>query len=109
MRTYDNFITQAFVGYKIPPQILQVVQPWVEKECGEGFWGAEDDLGYAELADTTSFDQAMKILAEDLKWQQVEGKRAYNKYLKDAGGRVGKGFYRRALKAYYLMEQDDKT
>ena len=104
MRTYDNFITQAFIGYAIPPEILRVVQPWVEKECDQGFWGATDDLGYAELADTTTFDQAMKILAEDLKWQQVEGKRAYNKYIKTAGGKVGKGFYRRALKAYYLME-----
>jgi hypothetical protein len=104
MRTYDNFITQAFIGYAIPSQILRVVQPWVEQECGEGFWGPDADLGYAELADTLTFDQAMKHLANDLKWQQVEGKRAYNKYLKDAGGRVGKGFYRRALKAYYLME-----
>ena len=37
MRTYDNFITQAFIGYGIPQEILRVVQPWVEKECGEGF------------------------------------------------------------------------
>jgi len=105
MRTYENFITQAFIGYGIPQEILRVVQPWVEQECGEGFWSASDDLGYSELADITTFDQAMKILAEDLKWQQLEGKRAYNKYIKHAGGRVGKGFYRRALKAYYLMEQ----
>ena len=104
MRDYSNFKLLAFSQYAIPPQILDVVQSWVEQECGEGFWGVEDDLGFAELADTTTFDQAMKILAEDLKWQQVEGKRAYNKYIKDAGGRVGKGFYRRALKAYYLME-----
>jgi hypothetical protein len=103
MRNYDGFITTAFIGYAIPPEILRVVQPWVEQECGEGTWGVDDDFGFAELADTTTFDQAMKILAEDLKWQQVEGKRSYNKYIKDAGGRVGKGFYRRALKAYYLM------
>ena len=35
---------------------------------------------------------------------KVENKKTYNKFLADAGGRVGKGFYRRALKAYYLME-----
>jgi len=105
MRTYDNFLTQAFIGYGIPQEILRVVQPWVEKECGTGFWSAEDDLGYAELQDITTFDQAMKILVEDLEWQKIDGQRTYNKFLKDAGGRVGKGFYRRALKAYYLSDQ----
>jgi len=104
MRDYNGFITIAFTQYGIPSEILQTVRDWVVEECGEGFWGVEDDLGFAELADTTTFDQAMKILAEDLKWQQVEGKRSYNKYIKDAGGRVGRGFYRHALKAYYLME-----
>jgi len=107
MRDYDNFKFLAFSGYAIPGQVLDVVRPWVEKECGQGFWNVEDDLGFAELADITTLDQAMKILAEDLKCQQVEGKRTYNKYLKDAGGRVGKGFYRWALKAYYLMETED--
>ena len=104
MRDYDGFITTAFIGYAIPPEILRVVQPWVEQECGEGFWGVEDDLGFAELANTTTIDQAMRELQVILKMMEVEGKRAYNKFLKDAGGRVGKGFYRRALKAYYLME-----
>ena len=104
MRDYDGFITTAFIGYAIPPEILRVVQPWVEQECGEGFWGVEDDLGFAELANTTTIDQAMRELQVILKMMEVEGKRAYNKILKDAGGRVGKGFYRRALKAYYLME-----
>jgi hypothetical protein len=104
MRDYNGFITAGFTGYGIPPEILQVVRNWVIEECGEGFWGVEDDLGFAELADITSFDQAMKILKENIEWQQVEGKRTYNKFLKDAGGRVGKGFYRLALKAYYLFD-----
>jgi len=57
------------------------------------------------LRDIQDFDQAMKLLAWSVKEQQLDGKRAYNKFLKDAGGRVGKGFYRIALKAYYLTEQ----
>ena len=104
MRNYDGFITTAFIGYAIPPEILRVVQPWVEQECGEGFWGVEDDLGFAELANTTTFDQAMRELQVILKIMEVDSKKTYNKFLADAGGRVGKGFYRRALKAYYLME-----
>jgi len=109
MRTYDNFITQAFIGYAIPQEILRVVQPWVEQECGEGFWNVEDDLGYAELQNITSFDQAMRLMAETLNFIRLDGNRTYNKFLKDAGGRVGKGFYRTALKAYYLSDQTDKT
>jgi hypothetical protein len=31
------------------------------------------------------------------------------KFLKDAGGRKGKGFYRYALKAYYLTLPKDPT
>jgi len=104
MRNYNHFVTLAFAQYGIPNQILEVVRPWVEKEVGTGFWGVEDDLGYAELSDIISLDQAMKLLKQNVDMQQVEGKRQYNKYLKDAGGREGKGFYRWALKAYYLME-----
>ena len=102
MRDYDNFKLLAFNQYGIPPQILEVVRPWVEEQCRHGFYHKEDDLGYAELADITTLDKALKILQEDLKIQKIEGKRNYNKYLKDAGGRVGKGFYRWTLKAYYL-------
>jgi len=104
MSQYDNFITQAFVGYAIPPEILRVVQPWVEDNCSD-FGSAEDDLGFAELAKITSLSQGMQILQQDLKWQRAEGNRKYQQYLKDAGGRPGKGFYRYALKAYYLSTQ----
>jgi len=102
MRDYDNFKLVAFSQYGIPGQVLEVVRPWVETECQTGFWGYADDLGYAELGKITTLDQALNRLKEDLQWQQMEGKKTYNKFLKDAGGRIGKGFYRTALKAYYL-------
>lgn len=104
---YDAFITLAFSQYQIPPQILQVVRPWVEKECRQGFWSKQDDLGYAELGDIQSIPQAMEKLKEII-WQSTlmetpkKTAKEREKFLKDAGGRVGKGFYRYALKAYYL-------
>ena len=105
MRDYSNFKLLAFSQYGIPPQILDVVESWVKEECSEGFWGVEDDLGFAELAKITTLDQAMRELQVILKMMKVENnKKTYNKFLADAGGRVGKGFYRKALKAYYLME-----
>jgi hypothetical protein len=102
-RDYDNFKFVAFSQYGIPGQILDVVRPWVEKECGKDFWSHDDDLGYAELGRITTLDQALKELQVILTMMKVDGKRTYNNFLKDAGGRVGKGFYRKALKAYYLM------
>lgn len=107
MRNYDDFVTHAFIGYGIPPEILRVVQTWVQKECGpEDFWGVHDDQGYAELADITTLDQAMSLLAQDLAWQRVDGTRAYNKYIRCAGGSPGHGVYRIALRAYYLMHNE---
>jgi hypothetical protein len=105
--SYDAFKTLAFSGYGISPQLLEVVRPWVENECQDGFHNKADDLGYAELADIQSVDEAMKKLNHQI-WMATtmetpkKTARELEKFNKDAGGRVGKGFYRFALKAYYL-------
>lgn len=106
-RNYDAFKTLAFVQYGIPSQVLEVVRPWIEEEH-RAYLSSENinpnsTLGYAELANIITVEQAMNELKEIIFWQEIEGKRQYNKFIKDAGGRVGKGFYRYALKAYYLM------
>jgi hypothetical protein len=105
--SYDAFKTLAFTQYGISPQLLDVVRPWVEKESRQGFWSKEDSLGYAELASIQTIDDAMNKLKEII-WQSTlmetpkKTARELEKFNKDAGGRVGKGFYRYALKAYYL-------
>lgn len=102
---YDAFKTLAFIQYQIPPQVLEVVRPWVEKHnCLEYETKyADSDLGYAELADIQTVEQGMRQMKEQLDWLKIDGARDYNKFLKDAGGREGKGFYRWALKTYYLL------
>lgn len=106
--SYDAFKTLAFVQYGINPQPLEVVRPWVEKQIGEYHnWGKGSSLGYAELADIQNVSEAMEKLKEII-WQSTlmetpkKTERELAKFYKDAGGRVGKGFYRYALKAYYL-------
>lgn len=106
--SYDAFKVLAFTQYGINPELLEVVRPWVEKEIGEYHnWGKGSSLGYAELQDIQSIPQAMEKLKEII-WQSTlmetpkQTARELNKFYKDAGGRVGKGFYRYALKAYYL-------
>ena len=104
---YDAFKTLAFVQYGISPLPLEVVRPWVLKEAKQGFFMKEDCLGYAELGDIQSVPQAMEELKQ-LIWMATtmetpkKTQRELAKFYKDAGGRVGKGFYRYALKAYYL-------
>ena len=111
--TYKEFKTVAFT-YGIPGEILDVVEPWIQQQCRE--WSIERkdvivpdwDLGYAELQDITKLDQALKhlltIIYEATCYEtKAKTKRARNKFIADAGGRVGKGFYRYALKAYYLF------
>lgn len=107
--SYDAFKTLAFIQYGINPQPLEVVREWVEKEIGEWayFNSKEDDLGYAELGDIQTIDQAMTQLSVIIKMSSEmetpkKTERELAKFYKDAGGRVGKGFYRYALKAYYL-------
>jgi hypothetical protein len=105
--SYDAFKTLAFTQYGISPQLLEVVRPWVEKHSRAGFWSKSDDLGFSELGDIQDIDTAMKQLKEII-WMATlmetpkKTARALEKFNKDAGGREGKGFYRYALKAYYL-------
>lgn len=104
-RNYAHFKTVAFT-YGIDPQVLETVRAWVETEINwHEDWpvNAEDDLGYSELADITTLDQGLKKMKQASDMWRAEGKRAYHKWLKDAGGRPGKGFYRIALKTYYLL------
>ena len=110
---YEAFQTLAFTKYNIPNEILLTVRPWVMKELMP--WDSEgrlitdsrsDSLGYAELRDIDTVEQGMERMAEIIKWQRFEGKRTYNKFLRDAGGRVGKGFYRIALKTCYLVNME---
>ncbi len=113
--SYDSFKTVAFTQYGIPNQILEVVRPWIEKEIGDyTFKGHNgDDLGYGELGDIQTIDDAMDKLKEII-WQSTlmetpkKTAKEREKFLKDAGGRVGKGFYRYALKAYYLTLPKDQ-
>jgi hypothetical protein len=108
MANYDAFQTIAVTQYHIPNEIMMVVRPWVENHWTvrdlTSFDNIESDLGYAELADITDFDSAMKNLHEMCWMWQVEGPKAYKKFISTAGGREGKGFYRYALKAYYLYK-----
>lgn len=107
--TYKEFKTVAFT-YGIPGQILDVVEPWIQQH---GPFGKDvhksSDLGYGELRDITTLDQALKHLVEIINESSMyetaaKSKRARNKFIADAGGRVGKGFYRYALKAFYLFQ-----
>lgn len=107
--TYDSFKTQAFVQYGIPVEPLEVVRNWVLKEIGDTIYMGHpcDDLGFAELGDVDTIDKAMTELKEII-WRsslmetEKMTARELKKFYKDAGGRIGKGFYRYALKAYYL-------
>ena len=107
--SYDAFKVLAFTQYGINPQPLEVVRDWVEQEIEyhPTFHSKADDLGYAELGDIQNIDQAMKQLQVIIKMSSEmetpkKTARELEKFNKDAGGRVGKGFYRYALKAYYL-------
>lgn len=116
---YDAFVTLATTAYGVPSEILQVVRPWVESELT-----AEDvkemqlhphtysphiDLGYAELSSITTVPMAMQYLNTIIKISTDEdtarkSQRARAQFLQDAGGRVGRHFYRYTLKAYYLTQ-----
>ena len=106
--SYDAFKVLAFTQYGINPQPLEVVREWVENQIGEYHnWGKSSSLGYAELSDIQTISDAMDKLKEII-WESTlmetpkKTARELEKFNKDAGGRVGKGFYRYALKAYYL-------
>ena len=108
--TYKEFKTVAFT-YGIPAQILDVVEPWIQRFALDTMAEIhpEDDLGYAELSDITTLDQAFKklrqIIDESSMYEtKAKSRRARERFIADAGGRTGKGFYRYALKAFYLFQ-----
>ena len=109
-RNYDGFQTQAF-NAGIPNELMLTVKDWVEThhtvKGGGRSVSPTDNIGYAELADITTVEQAFDkikqhILMATLYETPAKTKRAKKKFYKDAGGRVGKGVYRIALKGYYL-------
>jgi len=116
---YDAFVTTATTAYGVPSEILQVVRPWVESELtpedvqqmqlSSHTYSRDTDLGYAELSSITTVPEAMRYLNTIIKMASDEdtaqkSQRARAEFLKDAGGRVGKHFYRYTLKAYYLTQ-----
>jgi hypothetical protein len=98
--------------YGINTEPLDVVRPWVLDNCfavGKCY-SVENDLGYAELADIQTIPDAMNALKEcylncTTMETEKKTKKAQENFNRDAGGRVGKGFYKYALKAYYLTLQ----
>ena len=113
MSQYDSFVTYAFTQHQIPSSLLHRVRAWVESEmpCSQGncsrIHSKNRDLGYAELGDITVLTEAMAQLQACITMSTVQEtdrktERARAQYIQDAGGREGKGFYRYALKAYYL-------
>lgn len=116
-RNYDAFQTQAF-NAGIPNELMLTVRQWVEShhtvktydEHDRAWFGVGNDLGYAELADIVTLEGAFDkikehILMGTLMETDAKTERAKKKFYKDAGGRVGKGVYRIALKGYYLSGQ----
>jgi len=116
---YDAFVTTATTAYGVPAEILHTVRPWVEGELTQEDctdiqltpedYSPENDLGYAELASITTVPDAMRSLNTIIQISTdedtvIRSQRARAQFLKDAGGRVGKHFYRYALKAYYLTQ-----
>jgi len=111
-RNYETYQLLAF-NNSIPNELMITMRDWVVKEIPD--WSDEDrisptdDLGYAELADIVTVDQAFNAIKECI-WMttQMETEKkteeAKKKFYKDAGGRVGRGVYRYALKGYYLLE-----
>lgn len=105
--------------YGVKTEPLNVVRPWVLDNCSWAGWmwldklySVENDLGYAELADIQTIPDAMNALKEcylNCTTMETERKtkKAQEKFNMDAGGRVGHGFYRYALKAYYLTLPDN--
>lgn len=118
MKTYDSFKTAAFTGYAIPPELLETVRPWILEQFRQ--WGIDRkdtfnpawDLGFAELQDLQDKHTAFKKLAWIYKESTLDFdslgrsriKQSQRKFKRDAGGRIGKGFYRYALKAFYLFQ-----
>jgi len=118
MRTYDSFKTAAFTGYAIPPELLETVRPWIQEQFRQwnldhrDEFNPEMDLGFAELGGIQDKHTAFTTLATIYRDSTCDFdalgrsriRQAQRKFKRDAGGRVGKGFYRYALKAFYLFQ-----
>lgn len=112
MIDYDGFKTQAFIGWGIPPQLLDSVQPWVETndEHVEYItrWHYEQgqdpkrDLGYGELQSITTVDQGMQELKQAVDAAMHESKLLKNKAYKRLLADPGKYLQRVVLKTYWL-------
>lgn len=122
-RNYSAYQTQAFHA-GIPRELMRTVRAWVLQQAEEmnmtdlgdssrhsppdsGPVEPTNDLGYAELADIVTVAQAFDMILAHIKMATehetpAQTARAKRQFLKDAGGRVGKGVYRIALKGYYL-------
>ena len=117
-RDYGTFKTAAFTGYSIPPQLLETVEPWILEQFRQWNIDRKDtfspawDLGFAELRDLQDKHTAFTTLARIYRDSTLDFdslgrsriKQSQKKFKADAGGRVGKGFYRYALKAFYLFQ-----
>ena len=117
-RDYDTFKTAAFTGYAIPAELLETVRPWILEQFRQWSIDRKDtfnpawDLGFAELAALQDKHTAFATMAKIYKDSTLEFdslgrsriKQAQRKFKADAGGRTGKGFYRYALKAFYLFQ-----
>ena len=106
---YNTFITVAF-AQGLNPEPLRVVQSWVEKEMSDWYDYSDQveivpgwDLGFAELANIQTVEQGWSKLKHFDRMWQSEGKRQYNKFVKNPSPE-GKGFYRYVLKTYYLCQ-----
>jgi len=112
MRNYNGYITAAFTA-GIPSELMNTMRPWVENhyavEYPDESIEVSSDLGYAELTGITTVEQAFDRIKTAIMMATAEDtiaktKKAKIKFYKDAGGRVGKGVYRYALKGYYLFK-----
>ena len=112
MIDYDGFKTQAFIGWGIPPQLLDSVQPWVETNEEHSDYITEhhyqqgsdsaSSLGYAELISITTVDQGMQELKQAVDWAMHESKLLKNKAYKRLLANPGKYLQRVVLKTYWL-------
>ena len=114
-RNYGAYQTQAFTA-GIPNELMLTVKDWVLKESRDydldnnenrSWMTPTNDLGYAELGDITTLQGAFDKIKEHIQMGTLyettaKTERAKKKFYSDAGGRVGKGVYRIALKGYYL-------
>jgi hypothetical protein len=116
MIDYNGFKTQAFIGWGIPPQLLDSVQPWVEtndehveyitrwhyQPDSESVRNSASSLGYGELISITTVDQGMQELKQAVEEAMHESQLLKNKAYKRLLADPGKYLQRVVLKTYWL-------